>query len=204
MKRKTAIRIDEDACDGCGLCIPVCAEGALKLVYGKARLVSEAHCDGLGACIGQCPRGAIHAEEVEMECPAGQLWSPPVNDQSLPEQLSSRNWPVQLRLLSPEAPHLKGADLLVVADCVPFSYPGFHDELLRGRVPVVTCPKFDDVGEQVSRLARIVSAASPRSVTVAHMNVPCCLGLEYCVRRALEEAGADLPVRRVTVEVYRA
>jgi Pyruvate/2-oxoacid:ferredoxin oxidoreductase delta subunit len=65
--RRTIIRIDEEKCDGCGECVIACAEGAIEIVDGKARLVSEAYCDGLGACIGECPRGAITAEEREVE-----------------------------------------------------------------------------------------------------------------------------------------
>jgi ferredoxin len=62
---REVVKIDEDKCDGCGLCIPSCHEGALRLVNGKAKLVADAVCDGLGACLGHCPRGAITIERRE-------------------------------------------------------------------------------------------------------------------------------------------
>jgi Pyruvate/2-oxoacid:ferredoxin oxidoreductase delta subunit len=65
--RRSIITIDEDKCDGCGLCVPSCAEGAIQIVDGKAKLVSETYCDGLGACLGECPRGAISIEEREAD-----------------------------------------------------------------------------------------------------------------------------------------
>ncbi len=211
MARRTIVRIDEALCDGCGLCVPACAEGALEIVDGKARLVEDRYCDGLGACLGNCPRGAITLEEREAEdfdeeaverrlagleegcftCP-GTAAPPGKRD-------GRRQWPVQLRLVSPQAPFLAGADLLLAADCVPFALPDFHSRLLRDRAVVVGCPKLDDPGEMVGRLAAIVRQASPTRLTVAHMEVPCCFALAKLAQEALRRAGRHLPVETVTV-----
>jgi NAD-dependent dihydropyrimidine dehydrogenase PreA subunit len=240
------VRIDEALCDGCGECIPSCAEGAIAVVEGKARVLAEALCDGLGACIGLCPRGAITVEDREAEpfdeAQVRARWSaapaltpavprPAVSPPGRPRLTivqgsgpaacptvptasvslaSSRatpgasrlgHWPVQLELVSPEAPFLRGADLLVAADCVPFACPGFHEDLLRGRALVIGCPKLDDVRGAVAKLEAIFRAAGVRSVTVARMEVPCCAGLSAAARRGLAAAGASAPVTEVVVGV---
>jgi Fe-S-cluster-containing hydrogenase component 2 len=230
------IRIDEEKCDGCGLCVPACAEGAIRIVDGKARLVSDRYCDGLGACLGDCPRGALEVIEREAEafdefaviahlkrekqveeaaveplacgCPGTHLQTflRPVsceeaNRPVVSSQASSAlgHWPVQIRLVPPTAPFLKGASLLVAADCVPVAYPALHRDFLPGRVVMIGCPKFDDPGPYVEKFARIFAAAEIRDVTVLVMEVPCCQGLPMIVRRGMEMAGKDVPLRRVVI-----
>jgi len=267
------VRIDEEKCDGCGECIPSCAEGAISLVGGKARLSSEALCDGLGACLGECPRGAITVEEREAvpfdeeavkthllsmgeqvsfrrDHPRLEGASPPallprergeagrgaprlavVPDAgpapqgggcpgSRPMVMPRRpaalsvapgpapsgesqlaQWPIQLHLVPPTAPYFRGADLLVAADCVPFAYARFHDELLAGRALVVGCPKLDDLGAYVNKLGEIVARNDLRSVTVVRMEVPCCGGISMAARRAVESSGKPIPVRDVVIGV---
>jgi Pyruvate/2-oxoacid:ferredoxin oxidoreductase delta subunit len=174
------VKIDEAKCDGCGECVPSCAEGAIAIVDGKARLVGEVLCDGLGACLGECPQGAITVVEREAASRLGQ-------------------WPVQLQLVQPHAPFFKGADLLVAADCVPFAYARFHDEFLDGRAVVVGCPKLDDVAPWAEKLAAIIAVGGVKSVTVVRMEVPCCSGISRLAREAIATAGSELPFRDVIV-----
>ena len=222
MEERMIIEIDDELCNGCGLCIPGCAEGALKIVDGKARLVSDVYCDGLGACLGHCPQGALRIVERE---------APPFDEEAVHEYLAEverrargcpsaaalsleasgdrhdmngsalMHWPVQLNLVPPRGPRYDDADLLVVADCVPVAHPDFHGSLLSGRVVVVGCPKFDDVRGYGRKLAAILRDNDVRSVTVAIMEVPCCSSLSRVVGWAVEASGKRIPVRRHVVGV---
>jgi NAD-dependent dihydropyrimidine dehydrogenase PreA subunit len=300
MKRKI-ISISEEKCTGCGQCIPDCPEGALRIIDGKARLVSDLFCDGLGACIGTCPEGAITVIEreagpydektvmatiaqqgtpvikVHLEHLAGHGQTDlynlaieyliengiPIPDHTAPErrkpsrhpgagqpaaggsgegvchpgphathpfagcpgsaawsisregrgggvphpatgQASSalRQWPVQLTLLNPAASYFDNADLLVSADCVPFAYPGFHAELLNGKILIIFCPKLDaDIDGYIEKLAEIFTRHMIKSITVARMEVPCCGGVRYVVGKALEKAGKKIPVEEITISI---
>jgi len=300
MKRKI-ISIDEKRCTGCGQCIPDCPEGALQLIEGKARLVSDLFCDGLGACIGTCPEGAIsvverdavpYDEETVMAniaklggpvikahlehlaghgqtgfynqaiqfliendiaipehaapehwqasqapcgsypvagrmgegvcqpgphdphpyaaCPGSAARSIPRSGRSgMPRQPAGgngdselRQWPVQLALLNPAAPYFDDADLLVSADCVPFAYPGFHAEFLKGRILIIFCPKLDsDIDGYIAKLAMIFTQHTIKSITLLHMEVPCCGGVRYVVDKALAKAGVKIPVDEKTITI---
>jgi Pyruvate/2-oxoacid:ferredoxin oxidoreductase delta subunit len=244
MTWRKVIHIDEEKCDGCGECVTGCAEGAIAIIDGKARLVSETYCDGLGACLGQCPQGAITMEEREADefdeaktrehlnrlrhkksgpgplplaftsalpqCPGSMTKSlggrtgagaasesGPIGSQ--PSELT--NWPVQLSLVSPGAPYFRGADLLLVADCVPFACADFHQRFLRGRPVIIGCPKLDQAEFYVQKLAEIVRTAEPRSLSVVHMEVPCCSGLTRIAQYALGMAESDTPLSDVTVGI---
>ena len=266
MKRKI-IDIDEEKCTGCGLCIPDCPEGALQIIDGKARLVSDLFCDGLGACIGTCPEGAICVVEREAEpydeeavmaekivpkgeavirahlehllshgemgfyrqaieyltanaiaipdheaegvagaCPgsaARSLSRADATDDREPATRTEselRQWPVQLKLLNPRASYFEGADLLISGDCVPFAYADFHRDFLRNRVAIVFCPKLDtDIEGYIAKLAEVFAQHTVRSVTVLHMEVPCCSGVRYVVDQALERSGKAVPVNEYTI-----
>ena len=260
MKRRI-VQIDEAKCDGCGQCIPACAEGAIALVGGKARLSSDVLCDGLGACLGDCPQGALTVIEREADdfdeaavkvhlgnlgraageaphapppapaprrpalgilheapaesggCPGSRSMTLPrrglsvVQDTSGPTlpapgaQSRLGQWPVQLHLVPVNAPYFEDADLLVAADCVPFAYPRFHEDLLDGKALVVGCPKLDDLQAYVEKLGRIFAANDVRSVTVVRMEVPCCGGISMAARRSLAAAGKAVPFRDVVVGV---
>ena len=227
------IEIDEERCDGCGQCVPSCAEGAIAIIDGKARLVAEKYCDGLGACLGECPQGALsvverEAEGFDEEAVEKHLQSkdaiPPSADAALPcgcpsTQLQTffhslqpdssvcsgagssalSHWPVQIRLVPANAPFLKGADLLVAADCAPVAYPNFHADFLKGKVVLVGCPKFDDVPQYVQRFAEIFSSAGIRSVTILVMEVPCCSGLPMIVRKGMAAAGKEIPIEEIVI-----
>ncbi|MFX0097451.1 MAG: ATP-binding protein [Candidatus Hodarchaeota archaeon] len=265
------IRIDEEKCDGCSLCIPACPEGALQVIDGKARLISDLFCDGLGACIGECPRGAIriikreaepyderkvmerivgqgsnvikahlqhlrdHNQEDHLEEALAYLEERGVKtnlegkrsdksgqelcgclgsrvvDLRDTEKISSvskakqeselRQWPVQLRLVPTTAPYFDNADLAIVADCVPFAYANFHQDVLRGKSIVVGCPKLDDAQFYLDKLAQLFQHSSLKTVTVVMMEVPCCLGLNYIVQEALKQSGKNIPLKQMIIGV---
>jgi ferredoxin len=201
---RSVVSIHEHLCNGCGECIPACEEGAIEIVHGKARLVADSLCDGLGACLGSCPQGAISVEQREaapfdleavrrrsegLEAPAGR-------------ESELTHWPVQLRLLPSDAPALRGARLLVAADCVPVAYAGFHSELLREHAVVIACPKLDDRRGYVEKLAEMIRHNDPTELTVAHMEVPCCTGILRMVLEARQLAGSDLPVYDVSIGIH--
>ncbi len=231
MKRKI-IKIDEEKCDGCGVCVPACVEGALQIVNGKAKLMSETYCDGLGACIGECPQGAITVEEREAEdfddeaarrhleekeevtekLPCGcssatvaQFEGPESEalafEDAIPCQSMLGHWPVQLTLVPPTAPFLQGADLLLVADCVPFAYAGFHQHFLRDHALLVACPKLDDFQAHQMKLTQILRQAEVKSLTVVHMEVPCCSGLVHMAKQAVQLSGKNIPLKEVTIGI---
>ena len=244
MAWRKVIQIDEEKCDGCGECVTGCAEGAIAIINGKARLVGEIYCDGLGACLGQCPQGAITMEEREAEtfdevrtrehlarlrdrkttpgplplafagappqCPGSMARSlgrqmtvsEPADDISTGSRPSElMNWPIQLTLVPPNAPYFQGADLLLVADCVPFACPDFHQRFLRGKPVIIGCPKLDQAEFYVQKLAEIVRVAEPQSLSVVHMEVPCCSGLTRIAQVAIGMAESDTPLTDVTVSI---
>ncbi len=228
MALRNIVKIDEQKCNGCGQCVDACAEGAIKLVNGKAKLVSETYCDGLGACIGHCPQDAItiekrqadefdekatkahlaemheHKEHTDFACPgmmAKQLKpkgkSPSSDTAPVPSQLT--HWPIQLKLVPPNAPYFAGADLLLVADCVPFAMGDFHSRFLKNHSIVVGCPKLDDTEFYIEKLAAILKTNKLNSLTVIHMEVPCCFGLTRITRQAIAESGKELSFDDVTI-----
>jgi len=235
------IHIDEELCDGCGQCVPSCAEGSLQIVDGKAKVVADNLCDGLGACLGECPQGALtlierEADEFDEEaveaylaqkgaaeaapvppkapagCPSARVetfQSPgPCEQANVPRSTGGNSalthWPVQIHLVPPTAPFLKGAHLLVAADCAPFAYPDFHEVLLKDRVLMIGCPKFDDAQAYIDKFAAIFKQAGIRSVTTVMMEVPCCSSLFGIIRQALTDAGVEIPVEEVIISTRGA
>ena len=207
MKRKI-VNINEDLCNGCGTCIPKCVEGALQIVNGKARIIKEVYCDGLGACLGQCPKGAITITEREAE---------PFNETETHEHLKSRTptstinnqvsqtpqkpqWPVKLDLVPVKAPFFENANLLFAADCAPVALKNFHD-LMIGKRTIIGCPKFNDAMAYAEKLTEIFKQNTIGSVTVVHMEVPCCTGLKWAVNKALEKSGKQIPVKEFEVKI---
>lgn len=275
MERKI-IKIDEEKCTGCGLCVPDCAEGALQIIDGKVRLISDLFCDGLGACLGSCPEGAIKVEEREAEpyderavmeknivsagkntirahllhlrehsafdylkeaieylnekgiknplededkkkdapyrpdgrggeeClgnrtitlkPTGKpaQKSPTAEVQSLSGQSQLGHWPIQLHLLSPHAPFLKNADLVIIADCTAYAYANTHEEFIKGKAVAIGCPKLDDVDAYVEKLASIMEVAKLKSIQIVRMEVPCCGGIVEIVKQAMKKTDEIIP-----------
>jgi ferredoxin len=276
MAKRKIIRIEEEKCDGCGLCIPDCPEGALQIIDGKARLISDLFCDGLGACLGSCPQDAITIEEREAEeynerkvmrniarqgknvikahlehlkehgqseylnqatnflkernievplkeeplrsgdkhmsvfsgCPGSKVMDfrekaeITEKKKTISKGISElRQWPIQIMLVPPIAPYLKDAHLLIAADCVPFAYADFHDELLKRKILLVGCPKLDDVEFYKEKITQILKDNNIKSMTCAHMEVPCCFGLVSIVKSAISASGMDIPFKEVTVSI---
>jgi Pyruvate/2-oxoacid:ferredoxin oxidoreductase delta subunit len=221
------VHIDDERCNGCGQCVTACAEGAIRIVNGKARLVSETYCDGLGACLGECPQGAIRIEErlaaafdaeatkqhlgqvmepAACACPSPTVPEPgrrasgsPAACPSLTSALA--NWPVQLRLVPVNAPYFQAAHLLIAADCVPFAFPDFHGRFLAGKTALVGCPKLDDAGFYRQKLADLLAQNAIQSVEVVFMEVPCCTGLARLTIAALKASGQTIPLRLTQIAI---
>ncbi len=270
MKRKI-IKIDEEKCTGCGLCIPDCPEGAIQIIDDKARLVSDLMCDGLGACLGHCPEGAIEIEERDAEeydekkvmanivkagentikahlnhlrdhnqnkylqqaieyleennidvpeekeehmhgpmhsgCPGSKMMQFNKPD-SATEDISGKrpsqltHWPIQMHLISPNAPHYQGADVLLAADCVAFTLGDFHKEHLKGRSLAIACPKLDDGKEiYLEKLVALIDGAKINTLTVMIMQVPCCGGLLTLAQEAVAQAQRKIPIKGIVVNL---
>ena len=202
------ITIDEEKCNGCGLCASACHEGAIGILEGKAKLLREDYCDGLGDCLPACPLDAISFEE--REAPAydeaavlaakkakEEAPSPARPDIRAPVS-RLRNFPIQIRLLPPNAAFFDGADLLIAADCTAYSYGSFHQDFMQDKVTMIGCPKLD-AADYAQKLAEIFRHNDIRSVTVTRMTVPCCGGLSYAVQTAIENSGKNIPLHIVTI-----
>jgi NAD-dependent dihydropyrimidine dehydrogenase PreA subunit len=237
------IQINEDLCDGCGNCVPSCAEGALEIVDGKARVIADFYCDGLGACLGECPTGALTIAEREADefdehaveklltekkkeepsartvlpmtsggCPSSRMMQSfgPTADGAepgvpaatgAPAESALSHWPVQIMLVPPTAAFLKGADLLVLADCVPVAFPTLHRDFLKGKAVMMGCPKLDNTQAYIEKFAQIARHSGIRSITAVVMEVPCCAALPVIVQKGLKLAGATIPMEEVVISV---
>lgn len=271
MATRKIIKIDATLCNGCGKCLPNCPEGALQIIDGKARLVSDLFCDGLGACLGHCPQGAIAVEEREAQsynenkvmanivtqgigvirahlehlrehkeeaylsqaleflkakgievpreplsgqgqmhggCPGLKIVDLRKSSETNAHAQGSKKiksqlgqWPVQLMLVPAGAPYFKDAELLIAADCVPFAYANFHEDLLKGKILLVGCPKLDNLAIYKEKLAQVTKLNSLKSITYAHMEVPCCFGLVDSIKSAIEQSGKNIPFHDVTISI---
>lgn len=264
--KRDIITIDQDKCNGCGQCVKGCPEGALQIIEGKARLVSDLFCDGLGACIGDCPENAIKIEKREAEpyneykameniskggekviqahlkhlkehgqreyleqaieyleqkslfipdfeqktqcnCPSTMCKTIERSEQKTEQKEYTcspqlTNWPIQLMLMNPDAAYFENADLLISADCAPFSYPNFQQKFLKGKILIMFCPKLDKTTDAyVEKLSYIFKNKNIQSITIVHMEVPCCSGIEIIVKRALEDAKKIITIKDYTVSV---
>ncbi|SCY69277.1 ATP-binding protein [Alkaliphilus peptidifermentans] len=262
MAIRKIIEIDEAKCNGCGLCVPNCAEGAIQIIEGKAKLVSDIYCDGLGACLGHCPEDALKIierdadefDEIAVEellksqgksftpqsnqhtqqghghghhghgnhghghhgggcCPGSKMMEfKQEENENTADAISSNDieikikpqlnqWPVQLKLVPVNAPYFQNADLLITADCVPFAYPNYHLDLLKGKAVVIGCPKLDDLQFYIEKLTQIIEENSLKSVTVAYMEVPCCQGIVMAAEAALQRANKQIPLNKVKIGI---
>ena len=217
------IQIDEEMCNGCGACAKACHEGAIGMVNGKAKLLRDDYCDGLGDCLPACPTGAITFVEREAAaydeaavlaakakkedvlpcgCPGtnaktiDRAESPAVS--AAPQSSQLRQWPVQIKLAPINAPWFKNAKLLIAADCTAYAYGNFHQEFIKDHITLVGCPKLDMV-DYSEKLTAILQSNDIRSLTVVRMEVPCCGGIEFAVKKALQDSGKLIPWQVVTI-----
>ena len=220
------IHIDQEKCNGCGLCAAACHENAIGMVDGKATLLREDYCDGLGDCLPACPTGAITfvereaaaydhqavlenqarlraqaAESMPCGCPGSQSrrLQPKTAPAASVQSISQlRQWPVQIKLAPVNAPYFDGADLLIAADCTAYAYANFHTDFIRGRVTLIGCPKLD-AGDYTEKLTQIIAGNNIRSLTVVRMEVPCCGGIQRAAETALKNSGRFIPWQVVTL-----
>lgn len=201
MKRKI-VKIHEEKCNGCGICVKACHEGAIQITDGKAKLISDIYCDGLGDCLPGCPEGAIEIIEREAsEYSEEAVKKLQEENKSSTEKVVSelRQWPVQLKLINSRAPYLNGANLLVAADCTAYAYGDFHKDFIKNHITIIGCPKLDDVNYYKEKLTDMFSNNNIKSITVVRMEVPCCGGIVSAVKAAMLESKTILPYREVII-----
>ena len=224
------ITINEEKCNGCGLCAEACHEGAIGMVNGKAKLLRDDYCDGLGDCLPACPTGAITFEEREAadydeaaveahkakraaakfkakesgaaDASGSAAATDAANAAGSPAPIESQlaNWPVQIKLAPIQAPYFEDADLLIAADCSAYAYGNFHKDFIEGKITLMGCPKMDMV-DYSEKLTEMFASNTIRSITLTRMEVPCCGGLEYAVKQAIAASGKDIPLKVVTIGI---
>lgn len=191
MKRKI-ITIDQDKCDGCGLCVTACHEGAIQLRNGKATLVSESYCDGFGDCLPSCHANAIEFTEKE-----AQKYDEEAVKKNM-QHSSLMQWPCQIKLVSPNAPYFNDNHLLIAADCTAYAYADFHKRIMQNKITLIGCPKLDSVYYE-EKLTSIISSNDIKSITVVRMQVPCCKGIADATKNALINSQKSIPFSVITL-----
>ena len=221
------IKIAEDKCNGCGICVTACHEGAIGIVNGKAKLLRDDYCDGLGNCLPACPTNAIrfeereaaaydeeavkvktdnkHTETLACGCPGTQsktlernIISETKTDIPALVQTQLKQWPVQIKLAPLNAPYFNNAGLLIAADCSAYAYGNFHNEFMKNKITLIGCPKLDE-GDYSEKLTAILKMNNIKSITVVRMEVPCCGGIENAVKTALQNSGKLIPWQVITI-----
>ncbi|MBP2632909.1 MAG: iron-sulfur binding protein [Firmicutes bacterium] len=200
------IKIDTEKCNGCGLCAKACHESAIAMINGKAKLIRDDYCDGLGDCLPVCPPNAITFEEREAlaydEVAVKENMRKKSEVKTQPEiTLASelKQWPVQIKLVHPTANFFNNANLLIAADCTAYAYANFHNQFMKDKVTLIGCPKLDNVA-YAEKLTEIFKHNQINSVTVTRMIVPCCGGIEFAVKQAIEASGKNIACQIVTID----
>lgn len=215
------IEIDEEKCNGCGACAVACHEGAIGMVNGKAKLLRDDYCDGFGDCLPNCPTGAIsfvmkdtlaYDEEAVLAnkkqdtphmCPgsmAREIKREEVQTVSNRQTSNLNQWPCQIKLVNPNAEYFDGAKLLIAADCTAYAYANMHSDFMKGKITLIGCPKLDDI-DYSEKLTEIIKNNNIQSVTIVRMEVPCCGGLEYATKEALQQSGKFIPWNVITISI---
>lgn len=219
------IHIDEEKCNGCGACANACHENAIEIIDGKAKLTRDDYCDGMGDCLPNCPTGAISFEnrealpydEIAVErhkqekqkvhmCPGHMMHT--FNREETQEEHSCCSktksqlgqWPCQIKLVNENAAYFDNCKLLIAADCTAYAYARVHEEFMKGRITIIGCPKLDDI-DYSEKLTEIIANNNIQSVTILRMEVPCCGGLEYAAKQALQNSNKFIPWRVVTFSI---
>jgi ferredoxin len=209
--------VKEDFCDGFGDCMGECPTGALVIEERESRPFDiEATKEYLLKIKGKEAVWRMeeaqkkHEPQEHKPLPCGcsgsmvqtlqiKKSSAESGHQNLEPQL--RNWPVQITLLPLKALYYQGADLLVAADCCAYAYAGFHNDFIKGRTLALGCPKLDDANAYKEKLAAILRDNDIKSVTIAYMEVPCCMGLVKLVEEAVKESGKNIPVKKTRIGI---
>ena len=192
---RRVINIDEEKCNGCGICVNACHEGAIGLVDGKAKLLRDDYCFRflahifLNCCFIICSRFSFNESNREEKVETNV---------KLTSKLAQ--WPVQIKLVPINAPYFDGANLLIAADCTAYAYANFHQEFMNGKITIVGCPKLDAV-DYSEKLTEIIRNNDIKSVTIVRMEVPCCGGLENAAKTALQNSGKFIPWNVVTISI---
>ena len=207
------IEINEEKCNGCGICANACHEGAIGMVNGKAKLLREDYCDGLGDCLPTCPMNAISfvereapeyneaavkAAQAKKAAPASFV-CPGMRAKALkPANTEKVQTSVPIKLVSPNASFFDGAKLLIAADCTAYAYANFHQDFIKNHVTIVGCPKLDDTDYSI-KLTEIIKNNNIKEVTIVRMEVPCCGGLENAAKTAIKNSTKFIPWNVVTI-----
>ncbi|MEG0377811.1 MAG: 4Fe-4S dicluster domain-containing protein [Eubacterium sp.] len=222
------ITIDKEKCNGCGLCVDACHEGAIGLENGKAVLLRDDYCDGLGDCLPVCQTDAITFETREADaydeaavqakikkaapqpetlaCGCPGTTSRKIEHTHKKDHVSEttkvssslNQWPVQIKLVPSNAPYFENADLLIAADCTAYAYGDFHNTFIKNRITLIGCPKLDMI-DYADKLTDIFKNNTIHSIKVIRMEVPCCGGIVSAVQTALQNSGKIIPWSVVTI-----
>lgn len=206
-------------CDGLGACIGDCPLDALKIIEREADAFDEeavkvhlSTLDEVDAPASEPQACGCASQKIQTFIPAMPATScQAANKPKAMERTNSApvgravsalaNWPIQINLVPPQAPFLKGSDLLLAADCVPASVPNFHQDYLQGKIMLLGCPKLDDAEEYVQKFAAIFQTADIKSLTIVIMEVPCCSGMPMIIKKAMEISGVSIPVEEIVVSI---
>lgn len=212
-----AVLVRDIFCDGLGACLDVCPAGALRVVerespgYDAAaayrHILETRGAEAASQVHGAEKEPAGERRQTNGGCPGSATrevsrgHATAASERTVSGASELRQWPIQLHLVSPYAPYFKGADLLIAADCTGFALGSFHQDLLKGKMLVIACPKLDDPEGYFEKLTELIRENRLKSLTVAIMTVPCCSGLYRMVEEAVRQSGVDIIVRKKVIHI---